>query len=129
MNPHIRDCNGFTEYDYYFLSQLKNVPTLKSVHFIIKSITSTVAGDSWRYTNGIYPVTIIDIIGQGGEGVVLGGELNGVKVALKFVKIGALKFTEFTKDGLADLDTRLSEMTAMNASAGSCVLEVLGHYR
>ena len=99
MNPRIRYYGGYTHYNRYSLAKLKNVPTLKSVHFILKSITSTVAGDPWRYTNGIYPVTIIDIIGQGGEGIVLGGKLNGVKVALKFVKIGALKYAEMMKDG------------------------------
>ena len=129
VNPHIRDHEGDTQYDRYSLSKLNNITPLKSVHFIIKRISSDVAGNPWRYSNGTYPVTFTDVIEQGGEGSVLGGELNGVEVAFKFVKIGEIKYTRKVKDGLANLDTRLSEMRTMNDAKGSCVLEMLGHYR
>ena len=129
VNPNIRDYKYDTQCDYFSLSHLDNITPLKSVHFIIKTISSNVAGDPWRYQNGIYNATFTDVIGQGGEGSVLGGELNGVEVAFKFVKIGKIKYTEDIEVALADLDTRLSEMSTMNDVADSCALKILGHYR
>ena len=129
VNPHICSCSGKTQYDRRSLSHLKNVTPLKSVHFIIKRISSDVAGDPWHSSNGIYPATFTTVIGQGGEGSVLGGELNGVEVALKFVKVGAIKPVVTVNDGFANKETKLSEMSTMNDAKGSCVLKLLGHYR
>ena len=136
-NPHFVDDKGNTQYKLNSLQHLEKVERLtKSVYFTIKEMdredgSRFVVGEPWKYKNGIYPATYIKVIGGGGEGTVLGAELKkcGTKVALKFVKVGALKHTKGVDDGLADLDTRLGEMTAMNAVKGSCVLEVFGHYR
>ena len=101
----------------------------KSVNFLIKKISPTVAGEPWRTTNGVFPAIFTDRIGAGGEGAVIGGILNGVKVAFKFVRIGTIQKKDKVSDGLADLDTRLGEMNSMNAAAGSSMLKLLGHYR
>ena len=130
VNPHIRSYTGETEYDYYSLSNLNGARAMpKSVHFKIKSISAAVAGEPWRTTNGVFPAIFTDRIGAGGEGAVVGGELNGVKVAFKFVRIGTIQHKQNVDDGLADLDSRLSEMETMSKAAGSNVLELLGHYR
>ena len=122
VNPHIRDFDGDTQYDLRSLSHLNNITPLKSVYFIIKMISSDVAGNPWRYQNGIYPATFTDVIEQRDEGSVLGGELDGgKKVVFKFVKQVVRR--------LADLETKLSEMSTMNDVAGSCALKILGHYR
>ena len=130
VNPHIRSYTGETEYDYYSLSNLKDAKAMpKSVNFLIKKISPAVPGEPWRTSNGVFPASYTDRIGAGGEGAVIGGELKGKKVAFKFVKVGAIQKKDNVKDGLADLDTRLSEMETMSKAAGSNVLELLGHYR
>ena len=83
----------------------------------------------WFYQNGVYPSQFGQTIGSGGEGVVVGGFWHGEEAAFKFVPIRAQQFTGLLKDGLADLETRLTEMTTMQSTSGSCILNILGHYR
>ena len=129
-NPHIVEYSGVNQYDIYSLSNINGAKAMpKSVHFTIKRISAVVAGEPWRTSNGVFPANFTDRIGAGGEGAVIGGELNGVKVAFKFVRVGTIQHKDSVSDGLADLDTRLSEMDSMNAAAGSSVLKLLGHYR
>ena len=129
-NPHIVEYSGVNQYDIYSLSKLNGAKAMpKSVNFLIKKISPAVPGEPWRTTNGVFPATFTDRIGAGGEGAVVGGELNGVKVAFKFVRIGTIQHKQNVDDGLADLDSRLSEMETMSKAAGSSVLKLLGHYR
>lgn len=124
VNPHIRDSQGNTQYAKHNFSNLKNVTHTKSVYFNAESVV----GVPRTYTNGIYPVNITDVIdAKGGEGIVLGGlNWQGVgptgtialgdsncdkKVALKFVKTDGLKHT------------------VLKTVEGSCLLQMLGHYR
>ena len=131
VNPHIINSSGESFYHRHPLSHLKNITPLKSVYFIVKQISNWIVGDPWRYSNGIYPATITDAIGEDGEGMVFDGKLDSGKVvAFKFVRIGAVKATELVSAlVMADLDTRLSKMSTTNPAASSCVLNVLGYYR
>ena len=85
--------------------------------------------NEWVYQNGVYPGQFGQTIGSGGEGVVLSGIWHGEEAAFKFVPVKAQQFLAKTKDGLADLATRLNEMTTLQAVSGSCILTILGHYR
>ena len=44
VNPHVRDYGGYTQYDEATFSHLNNITPLKSVYFIVKEISSSIAG-------------------------------------------------------------------------------------
>ena len=136
VNPHVLDYDDETKFDLHDLASLSNITTIKSIFVAVKSFPCTCptqcAGDlsmEWFYQNGVYPGQFGQVIGSGGEGVVVSGIWHGEEAAFKFVPVRAQKATAFTKDGLADLATRLAEMTTMQSTSGSCILNILGHYR
>ena len=109
---------------------------MKSIFFTVKSFScrcaTQCAGDlsnEWFYQNGVYPGHFGQVIGSGGEGVVLSGFWHGEEAAFKFVPVEAQQFLENIKDGLEDLATRLNEMITLQAMTGSSILQILGHYR
>ena len=54
---------------------------------------------------------------------------HGEEAAFKFVPVKAQQALESVTDALADLATRLNEMTTLQAMTGSSILKILGHYR
>ena len=136
VNPHVLNYEDDSQYDFASLASLSNITTIKSILFAVKSFPCTCptqcAGDlskEWFYKNGVYPGQFGQIIGSGGEGVVVSGFWHGEEAAFKFVPVRAQQFSEFAKDSLADLATRLNEMTTLQAMTGSSILKILGHYR
>ena len=49
--------------------------------------------------------------------------------AFKFVEVRDQKYMENVKDELADMNTRLNEMTSMEKTKGKAILKFHGHYR
>ena len=128
-NPYIRDVDGDTEYDNYDLSNLNNLPSIKSVFFSIKNFASGNIGEPWCYTTGVYDGKFGRVIGKGGEGTVIEGEFNGQPAAFKFVEMKGLKFLKTYDDALADMNERLKEMTEMLATSGDVILSLEAHFR
>ena len=69
------------------------------------------------------------MIGKGSEGHVVGGRWMELDVAYKFVEIKNQKFQKTVDDGLKDLKRRLTELDALKAVQGSCILQDYGHFR
>ena len=128
-NPHIRDVNGDTNYDNFGLSNLNNLPSVKSVFFSIKKFSTGNVGEPWYYTTGVYDGKFGRVISKGGEGTVIQGEWNGQPAAFKFVQMKGLKFREKYSDNMADINERLKEMTEMLATPGDVILSLEAHYR
>ena len=128
VNPHIRDPYGKTNYDAYGLSNLNNLPSVKSVFYPIKNFPTGNLGEPWFYTTGVYDGKFGRVIGKGGEGTVIEGEWNGKPAAFKFVEIKGLKVTNYD-DVMADMNERLKEMTEMMATPGDAILPFQAHFR
>ena len=136
VNPHVLGYDDITQYDVFSLASLSNLPTIKSIFFAVKSFpcrcATQCAGDLSNecfYQNGVYPGQFGQVIGSGGEGIVVSGFWHGEEAAFKFVPVRPQQLSTLAKDGLADLATRLTEMTTMQSTSGSCILNILGHYR
>ena len=136
VNPHVLDYDDESQYDNFSLASLSNIPMTKSAFFAVKSFPCTCAtqctGDlskEWFYQNGVYSGQFGQVIGSGGEGVVVSGIWHGEEAAFKFVLVRQQQGSTLAEDGLADLATRLTEMTTMQSTSGSCILNILGHYR
>ena len=69
------------------------------------------------------------IVGQGAYGLVLSGDWCGKKAAFKFIEIGTNKFRESTGNDLKNQNDRLSELSSIQATNGSKILDFYGHYR
>ena len=130
-NPHIRNADGETHYhnDKLDCFGLKNVPSVKSVFYPIKIFPTGDLGDSWCYTTGVYDGKYGLVIGKGGEGTVIQGEWNGQPAAYKFVHIKGVSRNSSFNDNLADMETRLKEMTDMMATPGDAILPFQAHFR
>ena len=118
------------------MASLSNITQIMSIFFAAKSFTCSCAtkcaGDlsnEWFYQNGVYPGQFGQIIGSGGEGVVVSGFWHGEEAAFKFVPMKAKQKAMYAKDGLADLAKRLNELTTLQAMTGPSILKILGHYR
>ena len=121
---------------FYSLVPFSKDPAIKSIFFAVHSFPCTCAvecaGDlsnEWFYQNGVYPGRFGDVIGSGAEGIVVSGIWHGEEAAFKFVPVRAQQFPMFSGDGVADLATRLNELTTMQSVTGTCILKMLGHYR
>ena len=86
-NPHIRNSSGWTSYDHFGLSDLNNLPSIKSTFYGIKKFETENLEEPWCYTTGVYDGKFGKVIGKGGEGIVVQGELNGDPAAYKFVVV------------------------------------------
>ena len=128
VNPFVVYYSGSTQYNHWSLSSLSNLPHQKSIYFQVKQFDA-LHQEPWHYETGVFPGQFNDVIGSGGEGVVLGGILNGEEVAYKYVDIGEQDFKRNTSEGLADMTTRLNEMHQMESITGSCILPIKGHFR
>ena len=128
-NPHIRNASGESYYDNFGLSNLNNLPSVKSVFFSIKKFSTGNVGEPWYYTTGVYDGKFGRVIGKGGEGTVIQGEWNGQPAAFKFVQMKGLKFVLEFDDVMADMNERLKEMTEMMATPGDKILPFQAHFR
>ena len=109
MFPFIVQYDGTSEYNRRSLSSLSNLPQLKSIYFQVKRFNA-LQHETWHYETGVFHGQFDDVIGRGGESIVVGGILNGEEVAYKYVHIGEQVFKKETREGLADLETRLSQI-------------------
>ena len=128
VNPFIVQYAGITQYNRWSLTSLSNLPQQKSIYFLVKPFDA-LQHEPWHYETGIFPGEFNDVIGSGGESVVIGGILNGEEVAYKYVDIGQQTHTSTVSEGLADMTTRLNEMHQMESITGSCILSIKGHFR
>ena len=135
-NPFIVDYDGETQFEMFDLSNLKKLPTTKSVYFLtrpLKGYDETYDDflDPWFYRSGVYDGKFESAIGQGASGRVISGQWYGKKAAFKFVEIGNQKIPNSGKveDGLKVLDEKLSEMTSIQTTKGSKIVQFYGHYR
>ena len=130
-NPVIKNYRGSTQYDTWSLSgaKLNNLPTEKSIFFPIVYFTNNNLHDPWQYSNGIFPGKFNRLIGSGGEGHVVQGVWNNIDAAFKWVPIGKQELKTFTDDTLADMEMKLSEMKTMQATIGSSIMPLIGHFR
>ena len=126
-NPHVITYNGISQYYFYSLSGLSNIPTIKSVYFQIHEFYSEMPS-TWEYQTGVYNQGQFGQVKEsGGEGIVIEGVLqNQIPAAFKFVEVRDQKYIEKTKDRLKDLNERLSQMQLTSSSA---FLKIDGHYR
>ena len=85
--------------------------------------------DPWFYRNGVFDGKFESAIGQGASGRVISGEWYGKKAAFKFVEIVKQKEQKYVDEGLKSLDEKLSEMTSIQATKGSKIVQFYGHYR
>ena len=131
-NPFVVDYNGqVADLDE---ENLKNLPEQKSIFFITRPLDSndeSKAGflDPWFYRTGVFGGKFVKIIGRGASGTVISGEWYGKKAAFKFVEVGTQKFQKDVIDSLKSLDDKLSEMTSIQATKGSKIVQFYGHYR
>ena len=128
-NPYIRDVNCDTDYDVLGLSNLNNLPSVKSVFYPIKKFLTGNLGEPWCYSTGVYDGKFGRVIGKGGEGTVIQGEWNGQPAAFKFVQMKGLKLIHEYEDNIADMNKRLKEMTEMLTTPGDAILSLEAHYR
>ena len=85
--------------------------------------------EAWFYTNGVFPGDFKEIIGKGGEGHVISGKWMGIDAAFKFIEIKNQKAPKYVDDGLEELKKRLTELNALKATKGSCILREYGHFQ
>ena len=128
-NPHIRDVDGNTRYNDHGLSNLKNVPSIKSVFYPIKNFPSGNLGEPWCYTTGVYDGKFGQVIGKGVEGIVVQGMWCGRPAAYKFVQMKGLRFINNYDNSLAATNERLNEMTEMITTPGDAILPFEAHFR
>ena len=128
-NPHVQDCDGYSNYKDYSLGSLSNVPTIESIFYPIKSFPSGNLASPFNYENGFYPGQFGQVVGKGAEGIVIEGVWSNEKAAYKFVQVRDQKFMRNVDDGLADMNTRVREMIEMESITGSNILKFNGHFR
>ena len=137
VNPYIVRHDNQTQFDGYslLLNPCLNIPEMpKSVYFSVYPDSSypTEMQEAWFYTNGVFPGEFEEIIGKGCEGHVISGKWMGVDVAYKFIEIKNPKLPKrnaTVRDGLKDLKKRLTELNALKATKGSCILREYGHFQ
>ena len=131
VNPFILNHVGQSNYDFYKLASfgLKNLPSVKSIYFSVRSFETGSLLHPWTYTSGVYPGCYSKVVGLGGEGIVIQGKWASIKAAYKFVPLRNQKLTTHANEALTDLYDKLSQMIEMDATKGSKILNLLGHFR
>ena len=129
-NPHVKNYDGASEYETWSLSSLSNIPPSKSVFFQLRNYNSEMPS-AWEYKTGVYNQGHFGRVrGSGGEGTVIEGLWqNQTPAAFKFVEVRDQKAMKLVKDGLNDMNERLSEMTNQQLTKGTAILKFEGHYR
>ena len=131
-NPYIVQYNGNTWTDE--TAHLSNLPTQKSIYFTTRSLPGNDHNkpdflDPWFYRTGVFDGEFDSVIGKGTSGIVISGEWLGKKAAFKFVQTGNQKLPKDVPDALKTLDEKLSEMTTIQATQGSKIVQFYGLYR
>ena len=113
---------------------LSDLPSQKSIYFttrrnVGKSGSNPDFLDPWFYKTGVFNGKFDSLIGQGATGTVISGEWAGKKAAFKFVEVGTQKWQNSAGDCLKILNEKLSEMTSIQATKGSKIVSIYGHYR
>ena len=133
-NPFIVPYNGGTHFENQNLANLSNLPNKKSIFFTTQPIEGNDERkvdflDPWFYRTGVFDGKFGSVIGQGASGTVISGEWYGKKAAFKFVEIGVQKWHKNVEDTLKSLDDKLSEMTSIQATKGTVIVQFYAHYR
>ena len=130
-NPFILEYKGQSQYDFYKLGTfgLKNLPSVKSIYFSVRSFETGNLPHPWTYTSGVYPGFYSQVVGFGGEGIVIQGKWAGIKAAFKFVQLRNQKISNDATESLNGLYDKLSQMIEMDTTSGSKILNLLGHFR
>ena len=133
-NPFIVAYGNETQFEINSLSNLSNLPTQKSIFFTIRPLESNDKSkvdflNPWFYRTGVFDGKFGSVIGQGASGTVISGEWYGKKAAFKFVEIGVQKWHKNVEDTLKSLDDKLSEMTSIQATKGTVIVQFYAHYR
>ena len=84
---------------------------------------------AWYYTNGVFDGKFKRVIGQGGERIVIEGEMCGIEVVFKFVKMTEQQFMQNISDGLAELRKRLNEARQYDGTQSELIVPFYGHFR
>ena len=84
---------------------------------------------AWYYTNGVFNGQFKCVIGRGGEGIVIEGEMCGISVVFKFVSITEQQFMEKVSDGLVELRKRLNEARQYDGTQSDLIVQFYGHFR
>ena len=131
VNPYIVDFEGKTMFEKFNLGSLSNLPSKKSVYFTTRPLVESNPDfdDPWFYKTGVFNGKFNSLIGKGASGTVISGEWAGKKAAFKFVEIGSQEWQTNAEDALISLDEKLSEMTSIQATKGSKIVDFFGHYR
>ena len=128
-NPHVRNFNDKSQYDYYSLDSLSNVTNTQSIFFPTKSFPNGNLPKPFHYETGVYPGQYGRVIGRGGEGIVIQGALGSEPCAFKFVEVRDQKYKQKISDQLEDMNARLREMIEVEKISGTNVLKLKGHHR
>ena len=133
-NPFIVDYAGNTFFELFNLAKLSNLPTQKSIFFTTRSLEGNDGCNSdfldpWFYRTGVFDGEFSSVIGRGATGIVISGQWYGKKAAFKFVEIGNQKFQSVARNALKILDEKLSEMTSIQSTKGSKIVQFYAHYR
>ena len=133
-NPHILDSGGNTAISLWGLDNLPNLPDQRSVYFTIRPIFGDARQRNdfqapWFYQTGVFNGYCQSLIGKGASGTVLRGEWYGKNAAFKFVEVKDQKWQVTTEKALKTLDETLSEMITIQATKGSKIVSLYGHYR
>ena len=135
VNPFIVSYVGMTQFSLYNLDNqnLSNLPTQKSIYYTTRPLKGNESKndflDPWFYRTGVFDGKFDAVIGQGASGTVISGEWYGKKAAFKFVKIENQGEQKTVPDSMKALNKKLSEMTSIEATKGSKIVEFYGHYR
>ena len=128
-NPHVKAYTNKSEYEYWSLDSLSNLPTIQSIYYLIKPFKSGNLPKPFNYKTGVYQGQYGQVIGRGGEGTVIEGIWGNEKCAYKFVEIKNQKYNKKVSDNLEDMNTRLKEMIELEKISGSNILKLEGHHR
>ena len=130
-NPFVEKYNGKTEFDLRSLlsSNLTNVTKEKSIFFPIVDFGNNTLLGPWQYLTGVFPGNFTRLVGSGGEGHVVAGVWNNEKAAFKWVQVGKQEKRFYIDEAVADMETKLSEMRTMQATIGSSIMPLIGHFR
>ena len=135
-NPYVVDHNGTTQFDFYDLSYLDNLPTQKSIFFPIQPFTCCNEecefdlSEPWFYKNRTFPGQFEAVIGQGASSIVLRGIFQHKKAAFKFVETEKEhQWRDQVSDGLKDLSKQLNDMTSIQSVSGNKIVQFYGHFR
>ena len=121
---------AWTQLDLWpFISKLSNLPFIKSVYYSVKIFRSGNLDRPWRYTTGVYDGDYGRFLGKGTEGTVIEGNWIGQPAAYKFVPFNINSNCHNSDQHLHELNERLREMTLVQSTPGSAIIENLAHYR